>query len=102
MINDRCFSQQNERKGNNMSNQSWDREFDVRFARHEDELKWLYMELYHNDRRAWEYFTGMIRRAWESRPETLRRMDRERESNPGWIYRRLLRSRRTLSHTEIL
>ena len=43
-----------------MSNQSLDREFDVRFARHEDELKWLYMELYHNDRRAWEYFTGMI------------------------------------------
>ena len=67
-----------------MNTQDRNDEFAVRFARHADELKWLYMELYHNDRRSWEYFTGMIRRAWESRPENLRQMDRDREDNPGW------------------
>ena len=42
------------------------------------------MELYHNDRKAWEYFTGMIYRAWEARPESLRAIDRKREENPDW------------------
>jgi len=67
-----------------MNNQNWNREFAVRFARHEDELKWLYMELYHNDRQAWEYFTGMLYRAWEARPESLRETDRNREADPDW------------------
>ena len=71
-------------RGDKMNTQDRNDEFAVRFARHADELKWLYMELYHNDRKAWEYFTGMIRRAWENRPENLRRMDRDRECNPGW------------------
>jgi amylosucrase len=59
-------------------------EFARRFARHEDELKWLYMELYHNDRKAWEYFTSMIYRMWEARPESLRQIDRGREACPDW------------------
>ena len=33
-----------------MNSQKRNEEFAVRFARHEDELKWLYMELYHGDR----------------------------------------------------
>ena len=67
-----------------MNMQNWQEEFAVRFARHADELKWLYMELYHNDQKAWEYFTGMIYRAWENRPETLRMIDRAREACPEW------------------
>ena len=67
-----------------MSNQNWNEEFAARFARHADELKWLYMELYHGDKKAWEYFTGMLYRMWESRPENLRKIDREREASPAW------------------
>ena len=67
-----------------MNSQKRNEEFAVRFARHEDELKWLYMELYHGDRKAWEYFTGMLQRMWENRPENLRQMDRTRETNPAW------------------
>ncbi len=67
-----------------MSSQNWKEEFAVRFARHEDELKWLYMELYHGDQKAWEYFTGMLYRMWESRPESLRKLDREREVDTAW------------------
>ena len=71
-----------------MNKQNPHEEFDVRFARHADELKWLYMELYHNDLKSWEYFTEMIRRAWENRPENLRKLDREREENPDWYRKR--------------
>ena len=71
-----------------MSEQGRNGEFDRRFSRHRDELKWLYMELYHNDRQAWEYFAGMLRRMWEARPEALRISDREREADPDWFRRR--------------
>ena len=67
-----------------MSNQEWNKEFAARFERHADELKWLYMELYHGDKKAWEYFTHMLYRMWESRPENLRKIDREREASPAW------------------
>ena len=67
-----------------MNSQKRNEEFAVRFARHEDELKWLYMELYHGDRKAWEYFIGMLQRMWENRPENLRQMDKAREANPAW------------------
>ena len=67
-----------------MKIQEREEEFAARFARRADELKWLYMELYHNDRQAWEYFAGMLCRAWEARPEALRQADREREANPDW------------------
>ena len=45
----------------------WKAEFASRFKRHEDELKWLYCELYHNDSRAWEYFVSMLYRCWKER-----------------------------------
>ena len=35
--------------------------FDGRLARHYDELKWLYCELYH-DEEAFRYFLNMLRR----------------------------------------
>ena len=62
----------------------WHAEFADRFRRHEDELKWLYCELYHGDMKAYGYFTDMLYRAWEERPEELRRIDRTREADPDW------------------
>ena len=62
----------------------WMPEFAARFRRHEDELKWLYCELYHNDMRAYDYFIDMLYRTWEERPESLKMMDRAREVYPDW------------------
>ena len=62
----------------------WKPEFADRFRHHEDELKWLYYELYHSDEQAYSYFTDMLYRCWEERPESLRMMDRAREAFPDW------------------
>ena len=32
-----------------MDKQGWASEFQARFENHEEELRWLFMELYHND-----------------------------------------------------
>jgi amylosucrase len=60
------------------------KEFLNRFLRHEDELKWLYMELYQADERAYDYFVSMLYRMWEARGEALKKIDRKREKNPDW------------------
>ena len=62
----------------------WQSEFATRFRHHEDELKWLYCELYHNDMKAYEYFVDMLYRDWEARPEKLKMIDRVREERPNW------------------
>ena len=62
----------------------WKAEFADRFSRHEDELKWLYYELYHCDEQAYEYFVDMMYRLWEERPEKLKMMDLAREEYPDW------------------
>ena len=62
----------------------WNQEFLKRFRVHEDELKWLYCELYHNDRDAYDRFVEMLYRAYEARPEELKEMDRTREASPDW------------------
>ena len=62
--------------------------FDKRLATHYDELKWLYHELYHGDERAFDYFCGMLRESYEARPAALRRLDKERLSDPDWYRRR--------------
>ena len=67
-----------------MANTKWKKEFADRFARHEQELKWLYAELYHNDSQAYEYFVSMLYRLWQERPESLKLMDRAREEYPDW------------------
>ena len=67
-----------------MQRNRWNKEFRSRFCRHEDELKWLYCELYHNDMQAYEYFVGMLYRAWQQRPESLKATDRQREKDPNW------------------
>ncbi|MBR4577280.1 MAG: amylosucrase [Clostridia bacterium] len=67
-----------------------DPEFSDRFRRHEDELKWLYYELYHSDEKAYAGFTEMLYRCREERPESLRAADRERETHPDWYKDRRL------------
>ncbi len=64
--------------------------FEQRLARHFDELKWLYCELYHNDTDAFDYFVGMLRRCWEQRKTALRTQDKRREADPGWYRHREL------------
>ena len=56
------------------------KEFLNRFLRHEDELKWLYMELYQADEKAYDYFVSMLYRMWEARGEALKKIDRKREA----------------------
>ncbi len=67
-----------------MDRSIWDATFSRRFARHEDELRWLYMELYHGDAQAWDYFVSMLWRCWTERPASLRALDEQREANPDW------------------
>ena len=51
-----------------MDKSKWDATFAARFARHEDELQWLYCELYHGDMQAYDYFVQMLYQAWQDRP----------------------------------
>ena len=37
-----------------------------------NELKWLYCELYHNDREAFDYFVQMLEAQWNARKDALR------------------------------
>ncbi len=67
-----------------MEREHWAQEFTARYVLREDELKWLYCELYHNDMKAYRYFVDMLYRAYEARPESLKNMDRAREAYPEW------------------
>ena len=58
-------------------------EFDRRLARHFDELKWLYMDLYH-DEAAFDYFGKMLKKCWNERKKSLREQDARREADPIW------------------
>lgn len=69
------------------SDEKGDAVFERRLARHYDELKWLYCELYHGDMQAFDYFIGMLRRSWADRKPALRAQDAAREADPNW-YRR--------------
>ena len=61
-----------------------DGEFDARLAAHGDELRSLYLSLYHGDEAAWDYFVSMLRRSWSERSESLRALDRGRLQDPEW------------------
>ncbi len=61
--------------------------FRRRLARHYDELKWLYTELY-RDEGAFGYFTEMLERCWKGRKKALRDQDARREAEPEWYRRR--------------
>lgn len=57
--------------------------FYYRMQERVDELKWLYMELYHNDSMFAE-LCDSIRRFYDERDPYLRDMDRAREQDPEW------------------
>ena len=57
--------------------------YQKRFKKHEDELRWLYMELYNNDSMYAELCDNM-QRFYLERKSTLRRSDVQREKNPDW------------------
>ena len=63
-------------------------DFDRRLERYYDELKWLYHELYHNDKEAFGYFIKMLRRCWTERKKPLLAQDKQREADPDWYRRR--------------
>ena len=60
--------------------------FSTRLARHEDELDWLFMELY-NDRWWLNALKHTMGQAYEERGKELKRLDADREADPEW-YRR--------------
>ncbi len=57
--------------------------YEKRLKRHEEELRWLYMELYGNDSMFAELCDGM-RHFYEERGADLKKRDEGRESQPGW------------------
>ena len=67
-----------------MDKQGWAQEFRTRFEQHEEELRWLYMELYNGDEHAWEYFVEMLKRMYDNRREGLHELDRSRLEDPNW------------------
>ena len=58
--------------------------FEARLARHYDELKWLYYELYGSDKQAFDYFCSMLNKCWSERNDLLRELDEARENVPTW------------------
>ena len=63
---------------------NWDAIFKKRLARHYDEMKWLYSELYHNDQQAFNYFCEMMYDYYEKRSPLLKEWDEAREASPDW------------------
>lgn len=58
--------------------------FQKRLAKHHDELKWLYMELYQNDSMFAELCTNMYQ-YYQERRQQLRARDELREKAPDWF-----------------
>ena len=57
--------------------------FEQRMAKHHDELRWLYMELYGNDSMFAE-LCDQLYRFYQERDTSLKEIDRYREENPDW------------------
>lgn len=57
--------------------------YEARFARHADELRWLYMELYNNGSMFAELCEN-LRRFYDERRSGLKARDAAREQQPGW------------------
>ena len=60
------------------------KEYEKRFDRYYDELKWLYCELYQNQDEALKQLCGQMYRFYTERKAALKTMDREREEDPQW------------------
>ena len=59
-------------------------EYEERFMRHYDELKWLYCELYPNRMEDFERLCTVIRKRYQHRGRGLKERDRAREEDPLW------------------
>ena len=59
-------------------------EYERRFQRHYDELKWLYCELYEGGMPFFEDLCEKMRKKYQYRRRDLKELDRERESHPDW------------------
>ena len=60
-------------------------EYETRMARHLNELKWLYCELYPED--GFSYLCGRLKARYEERRASLKKLDRLREADPDWYKR---------------
>jgi amylosucrase len=70
--------------------QNWNEAFLERLRPREEELRQLYLSLYHGDQNAYGYFLAMLRRCWEERSETLKALDEARVAYPDWYRSRSL------------
>ena len=61
-------------------------EFSARFARHKDELEWLFMELY-NNRDGLEVLEREMADAYDARSAELKALDKARAADPNWYKR---------------
>ena len=61
-------------------------EFSTRFARHKDELEWLFMELY-NNREGLEVLEREMADAYDARSAELKALDKARAADPNWYKR---------------
>ena len=61
-------------------------EFESRFAKHKDELEWLFMELYHN-REGLEVLEREMAEAYNTRSAELKALDKARSADPDWYKR---------------
>ena len=60
--------------------------FSTRFARHKDELEWLFMELYHN-REGLEVLEREMAEVYNARSAELKALDKARSADPEWYKR---------------
>ncbi len=58
--------------------------FSVRMDRYQDELKWLFFELYPGDLEGWEALLSMLKEAYRNRPANLKKRDELLLNNPAW------------------
>ena len=61
-----------------------EQEFERRMARHYDELKWLYCELYENRMDMFEDLCKNLKNIYTDRKADLKKQDRVREQDPEW------------------
>ena len=59
-------------------------ELGIRFKMRYDELKWLYYELYQDDKQGFDNLCQLIKQYYTERDEALKKRDREREEDPYW------------------
>ncbi|MBR1672635.1 MAG: hypothetical protein IJ702_06890 [Fretibacterium sp.] len=67
-----------------MKDRQWDEVFSRRIAKHYDELKWLYGELYGDGQQAFDDFCDMLHNYYSQRGDALKEWDGAREVVPDW------------------